>query len=541
MALRRKGPRPRSTTSKSRRSISLLTLAHVRHARTVLRGSAYVRSPNPERLDTVRVLAWALLILLATLLPFDFGAGGPTSDVLETSGHEYLRGLDVVLNVLLFAPLGMLLVLWLRPRVESWGLTSLIVGTTAFTLSISIEVIQQWLPSRTSSFADVVSNTAGAVIGAIAYRAFGPSAIPRLQRFRRETSRPGRLTIFAALSVLILLLSGLLQNRARLTGWDPSFFLLIGNEHTGDRPWRGRVFSIELSDTAASEEELRNFAAGIPPDLRDGSIAAFRFVSRGHIEDAAGNLPPLIWMGSRQHRESAGLTVTAQGWIESAEPPAEITRRIEASGQFTLHLVCASDDVQQEGPARILSYSIDPMQRNFMVGQEGEDLVFRLRTPATDPNGTRIPLVLPGVFSSTANRDILITYSGSTLRAAVAGSNQSHTLEINPGLSLASYYLFLTPGDFVFYKLAYYAFVFSLLGGVLAFFERSAFPFFAVGLPGLAAFSFLLESTLAFAGLRAFQWSNFGMSLAVGLAVLVALAVATGATAMTTERRAHAG
>jgi hypothetical protein len=204
-------------------------------------------------------------------------------------------------------------------------------------------------------------------------------------------------------------------------------------------------------------------------------------------------------------------------------------------------LVCASDDVQQEGPARILSYSIDPMHRNFMVGQEGENLVFRLRTPATDPNGTRIPLIVPGVFSSTAKRDIVITYSGSTLRAAVAGSNQSHNLEISPGLSLASYYLFLTPGHLVFYKVAYYAVVFSILGGLLAFFERSAFPFFAVGIPGLAAFSFLLESALAVAGLRAFQWINFGMSLAVGLAVLFALAVATGATAMTAGRQAQAG
>lgn len=49
--------------------------------------------------------------------------------------------------------------------------------------------------------------------------------------------------------------------------------------------------------------------------------------------------------------------------------------------------VAATDDAR--GPARILSCSTDASTRNFTLGQEGDRLVFRLRTTETDENGTK--------------------------------------------------------------------------------------------------------------------------------------------------------
>ena len=64
--------------------------------------------------------------------------------------------------------------------------------------------------------------------------------------------------------------------------------------------------------------------------------------------------------------------------LEACKKTSELT--IEAD--LTVH------NVKQIGPKRIVTFSKDFVSRNFTLGQQGEDLVLRLRTPQTDANGT---------------------------------------------------------------------------------------------------------------------------------------------------------
>jgi hypothetical protein len=401
------------------------------------------------------------------------------------------------------------------------------VGVSAFAFSFSIEFLQQFLPSRDSSLVDVLSNTMGAVIGAQTYRAWGGSAKTHLAEFRRNASPALCVGLLVGCSIVGLLVSGVLQYGTRLGNWDPEFPLLIGNEGTGDRPWQGRVLRMELSDTAASEELVRDFAAGSPHRLHGGSIAAINFAATAWSPDAAANVPSFVWVGREQTATSTstGVQVDREGWLQSRQAPREIARRIHASNEFTLRLVCASDNADQRGPARILSYSIDTEQRNFTLGQEGPDLVFRLRTPNTGPNGTHMPLVVPGVFSGPEVRDILVTYRGAMLRVAIASTSQVRNLEFSPGAILASYYLDLHPQHFVYIALAYYGLLFLLQLGPLAWFTPDASRYFLIGLPWFLTFAGVLEATLALASRRPFDWANLGMSLAVGATALVVVRV----------------
>ena len=67
-----------------------------------------------------------------------------------------------VLNVLLFFPLGLFGMLW-APRLRVVGWTS-----AGFLLSGSIEFVQAvLLPARDGSVSDIVTNTAGAFLGAL--------------------------------------------------------------------------------------------------------------------------------------------------------------------------------------------------------------------------------------------------------------------------------------------------------------------------------------------------------------------------------------
>ena len=65
----------------------------------------------------------------------------------------------------------------------------------------------------------------------------------------------------------------------------------------------------------------------------------------------------------------------------------------------------------QDGPARILSYSIDPFMRNFTLAQSKDNLVMRLRTEITDLNGERPHIEISGIFESNKVYHIIINYN----------------------------------------------------------------------------------------------------------------------------------
>lgn len=58
------------------------------------------------------------------------------------------------------------------------------------------------------------------------------------------------------------------------------------------------------------------------------------------------------------------------------------------NNQLTVEAVITPDNITQGGPTRIISFSSDPHSRNFTLGQEKDEIVFRLRTPMTGENGT---------------------------------------------------------------------------------------------------------------------------------------------------------
>jgi VanZ like family/Concanavalin A-like lectin/glucanases superfamily len=93
----------------------------------------------------------------------------------EWSGFKPSRSLneDNILNLLGFVPFGFILAATLIKfggNLEKYYF--LITVLFCFTVSLIIEILQAWLPSRTSSMPDLIFNTLGALIGAIIFRSF---------------------------------------------------------------------------------------------------------------------------------------------------------------------------------------------------------------------------------------------------------------------------------------------------------------------------------------------------------------------------------
>jgi len=130
------------------------------------------REPSTSlRLLMARPAVWAIAyicfaIALLTLNPFRFEAYKPSEWWVWRIGL-----VDFCQNISLFLPLGILL----RHRL---GMPFRFCLLSGFVLSLSIESAQLFLTSRTSNYADLISNSAGALLGAMLYR-YGPAIWPR--------------------------------------------------------------------------------------------------------------------------------------------------------------------------------------------------------------------------------------------------------------------------------------------------------------------------------------------------------------------------
>lgn len=151
--------------------------------------------------------AWPLsqlcvaLIVYASLYPFDpwRDQGIAPWAFLSAPWPKYWVGFDVAANVVGYAPLGFFLALsamrsgW-RGRVV-WGST-----LAAALLSVSLESLQSYLPSRVPSLADFLLNTMGAWMGA-----FTASALEQLGLLHRWSQFRERWFVRDAYMGLVLL------------------------------------------------------------------------------------------------------------------------------------------------------------------------------------------------------------------------------------------------------------------------------------------------------------------------------------------------
>jgi VanZ family protein len=117
-----------------------------------------------------------VIIVYGSLYPLEFRipvhGAGPIAAFLASIGQLPGRG-DTIANVLLYTPFGFFVLasLPLR-RARAFGLTT----AAGALLSLCLELTQYYVPGRVISFDDVVSNTSGSFLGALAAAAAGENA-----------------------------------------------------------------------------------------------------------------------------------------------------------------------------------------------------------------------------------------------------------------------------------------------------------------------------------------------------------------------------
>lgn len=342
---------------------------------------------------------WTAVILVATLFPFDpvFSEKRALFD-FSSFGNPG----DFLANFLLFIPWSFFVAGMLADgRFRSYR--ALIILVSGVILSVMVELVQLGLPSRDPALADILANLLGVVVGVWLEASRGERLRSWSSSLELRFSQV--LTIRVLVGVLVfhtVLVWGLFrfaEHRSSFSNWDPGYPMNLWNESTGDRPWIGDLDDVRLWATVLPGEEVDR--------LLMGESATTDFET------------DLLW--SLDPSPPRGL---------DSRPFDQQTEALLQAGKFTLSVVVQTGDTSQTGPGRIVSLSVDPFHRNFTLGQDGPDLVFRLRTPFTGLNGSDPALIVPGVFSAVHKRHIVVTYDGAVLTVYPGSGEPSAQLNL---------------------------------------------------------------------------------------------------------------
>jgi hypothetical protein len=325
-----------------------------------------------------------LLIVAGTMIPA--GLRHPSLSYINNA----LNLDDVINNMALYLPLGIALS-------GSSLLRAFLVGLS---LSTGAEILQLGFVDRIPSFVDIASNTGGSVLGYLAAKVlFRHWGIPR------GTLKLNRAFTAAAVPIALLGTGSLVHPlmASDFSNWSPSFQLAAGNELSGKRAWSGMISELCIYPFPMSAEQIEQLANAGPD-----SIARFGTPIEGPMKPDEAKVKHGSPLLSRQEN-------------------LRLYNALVARNQMTLLVWLRPDNLEQTGPARIVTYSQDWMYRNFTLAQIRNTLSFRLRTPASGLNGTNPALYTGPVLSLDHTSFVAAVYDGHISSLYVDGKLAAHT------------------------------------------------------------------------------------------------------------------
>ena len=140
------------------------------------------------------------------------------------------------------------------------------------------------------------------------------------------------------------------------------------------------------------------------------SLYDFQSTTGNVIKDRAGTRDPvdLQIADTKAVRRVAGeLEIRGKTAIRSIKPARRMADAIRRSGEVTIEAWIRGAKTGQTGPARIITLSKNPTERNFTLGQEKDQFEVRLRTTRTSRNG--VPALSSGRSSVTRLLHVIYT------------------------------------------------------------------------------------------------------------------------------------
>ncbi|HEX9934988.1 MAG TPA: VanZ family protein [bacterium] len=352
-----------------------------------------------------RLIGWGRSAFIRALFHFDF------SDVLQ--------------NVIGFIPLGWIIYVLSESIGFPFKRRIVLPILSGFLISASVETSQLFLPRSTSGF-DVAANVTGTVFGfysALKHQWHHRVIQFMVRIFKPTAVRASAAALYAAGLFYLLLLPPQFNN---LSNWDKDYPLLLGNEATLDRPWDGEVKTLAIFPKALGPSEaagLGRFHSGkdfIDAGRRMDALVLYSFIEgigdtvydyskRGHPLHLLGR--DIDWLPG-----GSGLRIANGNVLRSIGSAEKVVEALQHGSRFSIEVRFRTLSLNQYGPARIISISANPDERNVTLGQEGSALVLRVRTPVSGWNSSRIYMHQPSALPDTLVHDVVAVFDLGLIR-----------------------------------------------------------------------------------------------------------------------------
>ncbi len=180
--------------------------------------------------------------------------------------------------------------------------------------------------------------------------------------------------------------------------------------------------------------------------VTEGLIALYTFDEGGGgtVYDVSENGSPLNLTISSQGNVSwsqGSLSIDSPTIVSSAGSSGKIVDVIRSSNEITLEAWISPENTTQNGPARIISLSEGPYERNFTLGQglwgnKPSDLYnVRLRTTGNNLNGSKITLSSPDDSLTTDLQHVVFTRDSSGIARVYIDSQEVGSVYIGGDFS----------------------------------------------------------------------------------------------------------
>jgi len=420
---------------------------------------------------------YLLYLLVLTLNPYDFSIehlkhllSFDLKNFLEFIFHFNIW--DFALNIIFFIPAGVLFSSIKAEKNKSELIRYQPIVFYGLLISLCIELIQLFL-DRSTSVIDLMANGLGTFTGVYLFNSHRHILFRTIRNFSVELNRSLRVFIAYSFLMFLMVTASLPYFLNTPSSWIDSFHLLIGNEPTLNRGWEGEIYKAAVYKKELSKNEV-SYLFKIKNDFSEknrqmmknaGCIALYDFsVNSGQEifnEKISDNIT-LRLKGDNYDRVPGGIKLSGKSVLKSMLPARDIIKELKSTNQFSVEAWIKTSDLNQQGPARILTISDGPDNRNFTLAQKGKGIHFRVSTFLAGKNGSRINLRAKNVINDTLIHHIVATFNHGVEKIAVDGKFVSQRvygdMDYIP-------YIFRLGTNFLS-KIAYYL-LFPVLLGVL--------------------------------------------------------------------------
>lgn len=351
------------------------------------------------------------------------------------SSFSSVTSWDIWSNIVFFVPCGALIVMLPGIARRSWVIQVLLAFVSASVFSSGLELAQLFF-TRSPSLVDIACNTLGGLVGGVsgavansAYREYGAVG----SRACCVSTWLGWMVVGYVL-VLSIFTAWPFPLPNDFSNWDPTYRLLLGNEGSMNRPWRGTFHLLAVYDRTLNSDEIRtHFSLGPLSHSQQGRaqqglVLYYDFSEQGgdiiHDRAVKGTATDLFIHDPSRTEWVApnGLTITGDTVIASRPATEQLVGGGSlADKELSVEAWVTPDNLAQTGPGRIVSFSKHTDARNFTLGQQHREVVFRLRTPISGLNGTRPALVTSDAPLTQATQHLVATYREGMERLYVDG------------------------------------------------------------------------------------------------------------------------